>query len=136
MKPVTVSIVSHQQMHWLGELLNQLARHGAEMIEAVVLTSNVPESMDVPTDHLPFAVRRVINAQAQGFGANHNQAFKSCQTPWFLVMNPDVRWSANVVGQLLARAQERTAVLAPQEIWWQGEPIDHPRGLITPWTVL
>lgn len=136
MKPVTVSVVSHQQMHLLSDLFEDLNRCCSGLVEEVVLTSNLPEAMAIETAHLAFPVRRIINSHPQGFGANHNRAFQGCHTPWCLVINPDVRWTTNVMGDLLARAHARTAVLAPQETGALGVPIDHPRGLITPWGVI
>lgn len=136
MKPVTISVVSHNQMHLVAELLQDLNAHCHGVVERIVLTSNVPGEA--------FPVRRpgripviaIQNDQIAGFGSNHNRAFEHCNTDWFLVLNPDVRMNSDVISRLLERKGARTGLLAPQETDERGAPRDHPRSLITPWSLL
>lgn len=136
MKSVTVSVVSHNQMALVSQLVDDLNRHCAGVVERVIVTSNLSgeERSSVTADGLP--ILSLVNARPLGFGANHNQAFGHCRTPWFLVINPDVRLHNDVISALLERRQPRTGVLAPQETDEKGLPRDHPRGLITPWNLL
>ncbi|MCY1544135.1 Rhamnosyltransferase WbbL [compost metagenome] len=39
----------------------------------------------------PLDVEYIENSFPKGFGANHNAAFARCDTPYFCVVNPDVR---------------------------------------------
>lgn len=135
-KPVTVSVVSHRQADLAQTLLGDLNRHCAGVIEKVVLTCNLPESLDLQPDDTGLPVEIVRNPLPRGFGANHNQAFQRCGTEWFLVINPDIRLHDDVVSTLLQRATARTGLLAPQELGLNGEPVENLRGLITPWELV
>lgn len=136
MKQVTVSVVSHLQAELVRPLLGDLNRYCSASIEKVVLTCNRPEVLSTAQDDLDLSLELIHNPRPLGFGANHNQAFRHCDTEWFLVINPDVRLHDDVVSALLRRAAPRTGLLAPQEISPTGEPIDNLRGLITPWELI
>lgn len=85
---VTVSIVSHGH----GVMLNDLARSVlcSPVVGQLIVTYNLPE----PT----FGVERLSDSRIQviknpsplGFGANHNQAFRSSRSAAFCVLNPDI----------------------------------------------
>lgn len=136
MKPVTISVVSHNQIHLVANLLQDLNRHCAAVVERIVLTCNVPGEEILARFPGRIPVVEIHNAQVAGFGANHNRAFENCDTEWFLVINPDVRLSSDVISRLLARKRPGTGLLAPQETDASGAPRDHPRSLITPWSLL
>lgn len=129
---VTVSIVSHGQWSLARPLLDQLNRHCHDTVSLIALTLNVPEAVDVdPQWRVPLQVVR--NVSPLGFGANHNHAFHLCNSPWFLVLNPDIRIDGDVVGPLLGRARERTSLLTPR-IQEPAKPTPEPfRGLLTPY---
>jgi N-acetylglucosaminyl-diphospho-decaprenol L-rhamnosyltransferase len=130
-RPVTVSIVSHGHWAQIEPLLRQLSTWCASSIELVVLTLNVPETVRLEDD-LAFPVQVVRNPRPRGFGANHNAAFGRTTTPWFLVMNPDLRMDADVVGPLLSQAEEQAGLLAPRvQEPGRGQPEPY-RELLTP----
>ncbi|MDM0045162.1 galactosyltransferase-related protein [Variovorax dokdonensis] len=135
-KPVTVSIVSHGQLGMIVPLLEQLDRLCAGSIERVVLTHNLPEADLLAGREWSFALDRVHNSVRQGFGANHNEAFKRCQTEWYLVLNPDIRLDSDVIAPLVALADTDAGLLAPR-IMEPGktEPEQHRR-IITPLEIL
>lgn len=107
---ITVSIVSHGHGALLPGLLADLA--ACPEVSAVVLTRNIPEP------DIAFAQTECLmlidNPLPKGFGANHNAAFRAARTPFFLVLNPDVRLEGNPFPALLAcLADERFALCAP-----------------------
>lgn len=109
----TVSIVSHGQIDLVNSLLDDLARH-CEPGLRVVLTRNVPE----PAPALPAEWRHrlevIDNDRPKGFGANHNAAFKRCQSRNFCVVNPDIRLASNPFPVLAAALETpRVAVAGP-----------------------
>ncbi|WP_307691350.1 glycosyltransferase [Variovorax ginsengisoli] len=136
-KPITVSIVSHGQLALIRPLLEQLDRHSHGVVDRVVLTVNIPEPDVLEGMHWRFPVTRIANDSPQGFGANHNQAFaQACDTPWFLVLNPDIRLDADVLAPLLAQAAPRTGLLTPRILEpGKTEPEQH-RAIITPLEIL
>jgi N-acetylglucosaminyl-diphospho-decaprenol L-rhamnosyltransferase len=130
-RPVTVSIVSHGHWVLIEPLLRQLSNFSAESIERVVLTLNVPERVRI-ADNLAFVVEVVPNPRPRGFAANHNAAFGRTSTPWFLVMNPDLRINRDLVGTLLACAQDEAGLLSPR-VQEPGRQQPEPyRELVTP----
>lgn len=138
--PITVSLVSHGQLALILPLLEQLQQHCTEVIARVVLTLNIPEADLLAGRTWRFPLVRIDNAQAKGFGANHNAAFAKDAalgaSDWFLVLNPDMRFDADVLTPLLAHAQARDGLLAPR-ILEPGKPgPEVHRRLITPQEIL
>lgn len=131
---VTVSVVSHRQWALVRPLLEQLDRLCRDSVARIVLTINVPE--DIEEMDLGIPLELVRNASPKGFGANHNAAFGPCATPWFLVLNPDIRLDEDVVARLLAAAQPRTGLVAPR-IQEPGKAQPEPfRDVLTPLELL
>ena len=134
--PVTLSIVSHGQLALVRPLLEQLDRHSRDAIAKVVLTLNIPEADLLAGRQWGFAIERIENAAPLGFGANHNQAFARCDTPWFLVLNPDIRFDADVLAPMLAQAAPDAGLMTPR-ILEPGRPEPEPhRALLTPFEIL
>jgi N-acetylglucosaminyl-diphospho-decaprenol L-rhamnosyltransferase len=132
---VTVSIVSHRQWPLVQPLLEQLVRLCRGSVAKIVLTVNMPEPADIDFDPgIPIQVIR--NTQPKGFGANHNAAFGSCSTPWFLVLNPDIRLDADAIAAMLAQSEPSTGMLSPR-IQEPGKPGPEPfRDVLTPMELL
>jgi N-acetylglucosaminyl-diphospho-decaprenol L-rhamnosyltransferase len=135
-KPVTVSIVSHGQLDLIRPLLEQLDRFSNASIDKVVLTINIPEGDALEGASWRFPIERVENRMPKGFGANHNQAFGRCETPWFLVLNPDIRFDRDVLAPLMALAAPDSGLLTPRIVEpGRSEPEQH-RAVITPLEIL
>lgn len=129
---VTVSIVSHGQLGLIRPLLEQLDRFSSGMVDKVVLTINIPEADVLGDTNFRFPIERIENAVPKGFGANHNQAFQHCKTPWFLVLNPDIRFDRDVLAPLIAQAAPDSGLLTPRILEpGKTEPEQH-RAIITP----
>jgi N-acetylglucosaminyl-diphospho-decaprenol L-rhamnosyltransferase len=131
LQPVTVSIVSHGQWSLVEPLLEQLDRWCHGTIAKVVLTVNVPESQAIGNPWR-FQVERIHNLRPRGFGANHNAAFAHCHTPWFLVLNPDIRLESDVLSALLRRAPVDAGLVSPSIREPGSESAEPYRELLTP----
>lgn len=135
-KPVTVSIVSHGQLDMILPLLEQLSQFSAPLLEQVILTHNLPEPDLLAGRRFGFELQRIHNSAPLGFGANNNQAFKHCQSEWFLVLNPDIRFDGDVLGPLIGQAAARAGLMAPRILEpGKTEPEQHRR-IITPLEIL
>lgn len=134
--PVTISVVSHGQLTLIQPLLEQIDRYSRSWVDRVVLTVNVPEPDLIVGVRWGFALERIVNPAPLGFGANHNQAFARCRSPWFLVLNPDVRFEGDVIGAMIAGALPHAGLLTPR-VWEPGmdAPLPHRR-LLTPFEIL
>jgi GT2 family glycosyltransferase len=132
----TVSVVSHGQAELCAQLVDDLARHAAGSVARFILTQNVPDSAPLLAG-LPFPVEVIDNAQPKGFGENHNQAFGRASTPYFAVMNPDLRIQSDPFPALAAcLADPAVGIAAPLVREFSGTVADFARPLVSPWEVL
>lgn len=132
---ITVSIVSHGHLSLLDNLLLDIA--DIPEIAAVILTLNVPEPDPEIPPKLAERLTIIRNHKPKGFSANHNAAFRRCQTPHFCVMNPDIRLNSNPFTVLLnALASTGRAMVAPIVMNSQAEREDSVRHFPTPWKLL
>lgn len=113
---ISVSIVSHGHGAMVADLLRDLAALRRSDLQ-VIVTLNIPESVagDYAAD-AGIAVETIRNDGPQGFGANHNQAFKRARGEFFCVLNPDVRLPADPFPALLEAARAREVGLAAPRV--------------------
>jgi len=120
---VTASIVSHGHGAMVAHLVEDLL--ACPEIIRIVVTQNVAE----PTE-LNFSDRVVLrrNPRPKGYGANQNAAFATATTPFFCVLNPDMRLKGNPFPYLLAGFhEERIAVVGPKILSPDGKEEDSAR---------
>lgn len=123
---ITVSIVSHYHGEMIGSLLDDLAN--CPQVAKVILTMNVPEAEIVLPPTAAFRTLVLRNAIPKGFASNHNAAFEYCDTPFFCVLNPDVRLSyGNPFPILIECLRDNIALCAPAVISPSGEIEDSAR---------
>src|SRR5260221_10829690 len=100
-------------MRAVKTLSADLTRHAGPALKRLVVTLNVPQAEVLRADGAPFEVITLRNDRALGFGANHNRAFRHCNTDWFTVLNPDLRLSDDALGLLLAACEPQDGLVAP-----------------------
>lgn len=88
---ICISIVSHNQLKLVHGLLLDLTRSFQDCDHSftVILTHNFGDQLI--TDDFGFDFLQINNLKIQGFGQNHNQAFKFVDCDQFIVLNPDIR---------------------------------------------
>jgi hypothetical protein len=124
---VTVSIVSHGHGPLVLPLLADLSAKCPDGLR-VLLTLNIPESLDVVAGRYPFPVTVIRNPTPRGFGANHNAAFAQVRTAYFCVLNPDIRITRNPLPTLLAELKRPgVGVVAPKIVDLAGRIEDSAR---------
>lgn len=134
---ISISVVSHGQGDLVGEVLADLARFADSVRFEVILTRNIPEQLPFSVADFPYPVKVVENATPQGFGANHNAAFRRAEGKWFCVMNPDIRLNDNPFPDLLACLSDPgVGVAAPLVLGMQGEIEDSARRFPSPLKIL
>lgn len=110
---VTVSVISHRHGRFVRALLEDLDSYCASTCE-VILTVNVPENLDLATANRRNPLTIVENTIPKGFAENHNAAFRAVHTPYFCVINPDVRLKSNPFPVLSSVLEDgRVGVVAP-----------------------
>lgn len=123
---VTVSIVSHNHGSMVSDLLQDLS--GCPEISKIVLTHNIPEPQVRVPEALKPKVVIIKNNRPKGFAANHNAAFKHCMTPFYAIVNPDIRFKGNPVGALLRSMHDaNVALCAPAVVNPTGDLEDSAR---------
>lgn len=128
----TVSVVSHGQGALVERLLADLAALSPQSVAECLVTRNLPNDPIALPEGLEFPVRFLDNREPRGFAANHNAAFARCSSPWFAVLNPDLRLSEDPFRPLLAAATTGTALLCPRVLEPDGRDADAARLLPTP----
>lgn len=129
---VVVSIVSHGHGRMVGNLVSQL-RHCPDVCQ-VIVTQNIPDNAQVDTDDLVSVIR---NAVPNGFGANHNAAFRECRAEYYCVLNPDIELVGDpfpTLKQCLGATDG--AIAAPLILSRQGGIEDSARHFPTLWSLL
>ncbi len=135
---ITISIVSHGHGQLLADLLSDLARHSNSAEWKIIITLNLSSEAFSTEDWPTLNIVLLRNKTPKGFGANHNTAFEFCNTPWFAVLNPDLRLPENPFPLLLERAAglTRLGVIAPRIVDSTGHTEDSVRENLTPWSLL
>lgn len=133
---ITLSVVSHGQNTLVNQLLEDVQRVCAGRV-ALVLTQNVPDAVPFTTSNLDCPAEVIVNPERKGFGANHNSAFARCRTPYFCVVNPDIRMPADPFPALISNfTGEKVAVAGPLVRSPAGAPEDSARRFPTAGSLL
>jgi N-acetylglucosaminyl-diphospho-decaprenol L-rhamnosyltransferase len=133
---ITASIVSHGHGDLVDRLIGDLVRCASPGLTHLVLTLNLPEPEPPCLAAAPFQVHVRRNTAPLGFAANHNRAFAACTTPWFAILNPDLRLDTDVFSSMVDAAGPRDALLAPRVVEVDGTFADAIRRLPTPWQLM
>lgn len=132
---VTVSIVSHGHHRKLTPLLHDLAR--CPEVAQLILTRNIPEPLPSIPEGLRARTQVIDNLRTRSFAANHNTAFSLSQSPYFAILNPDLRLPENPFPALLHCIRMRPGLLvSPGVLNPTGAVEDHARRFPTPWQLL
>lgn len=118
---VTLSVVSHGQEELVSGLLTDVKRDLSGT--PVVLTHNLPAQ--TPSMDVSLCLQ---NEEPKGFGANHNAAFRHSVTPFFGVVNPDIRLTSNPLPSLIKCFEDpRVGLVAPRVVDSNGNTEDSAR---------
>lgn len=135
-KSFSISIVSHDQISFISQLLDDLATYVCDDSFEVILTINIPESLPEYLKNYSFPIIILNNAYPRGFGENHNRAFQHANGEFFCVLNPDIRLSENPFPSLIANLQDTSiGVIAPLVLDSNGAIEDSARHFPTPFSI-
>jgi N-acetylglucosaminyl-diphospho-decaprenol L-rhamnosyltransferase len=131
---ITISIVSHGQKDLVANLLNDFTRVGLPQVSRIVLTHNFTDDRSsFPSVLNSIPINQIYNDVPKGFGANHNAAFAVCNTPYFAVLNPDLKFESDPFGLLLAKLVDSGhGLIAPRILNVDGSQANSARSLYTP----
>ena len=130
---ISISVVSHGQIDLIAALMQDIQTHCQAWPVELILTLNIDEKTGFDAAGYSFPVRVIRNAVPLGFGANHNQAFKAARGNYFCIVNPDIRFDACPLAELLACLEKTGAgVAAPLVVGPSGQIEDSVRRFPTP----
>ena len=139
-RQVTVSVVSHEHGDEIPNLLRDFAAFAPTAIAEVVVTLNTPEAalaQWIGVRSWPFVVTVISNPEPMGFGANHDQAFGHCKTPYFCIVNPDIRLTKDPFPALVSALEEPMGGCAyPMQSNGNPKPLDLAREVPSPLSLL
>lgn len=136
---LTLSVVSHGHGPLLARLLEQLNAQMGLSGTRVIVTLNLHEEEFDVSRYPALDLMAVRNIVPRGFGANHNAAFKLCETPWFGVLNPDL---VLIDGEPFTRtlksahAVPNVGIIAPRILGGNLDPEDSVRRNLDPWSLV
>jgi N-acetylglucosaminyl-diphospho-decaprenol L-rhamnosyltransferase len=133
---VTLSVISHGHGEEITGLLADIARCKPKKLAQIVITLNLSETRPEVPIGLDVPIHWCANPYPKGFGANHNAAFRYCDTEWFAIVNPDIRFDSDPFDPLLRHAGEVFGLVGPRVLESNGRVADAARGLITPWEII
>ncbi len=120
----------------LPGLLEDISKFSG-MIEKVVLTHNIQNRGFAVDSDLDINIVNINNSHPKGFGANHNQAFKHCDTDYYCVLNPDIRLTNNPFPKLVeCLRNSRATIAAPRVFDSKGIKQDTVRYFPTPYALI
>lgn len=132
-------MISHGHDECLGHLLGELASRPCPGLDHLIVTHNIAApALPRPASGWPFRLTEICNPSPRGFGANHNQAFRHCDTELFGVLNPDLEDLPPSLWETLAEQALRPGIgLAyPVLLNGDGSVQDSEREVPTPWSLL
>jgi GT2 family glycosyltransferase len=125
---LSISVVSHGQMSLVLHLMRDIQTHCDSRTIELILTLNIPEPTNFDNEGFSYPITIVQNRNPKGFGANHNQAFRSSTGEFFCVLNPDIRIGKCPFNELLRGLQDSTiGVIAPTVLGVSGAVEDSAR---------
>ncbi|WP_420101803.1 glycosyltransferase family 2 protein [Bosea sp. (in: a-proteobacteria)] len=126
---VTAIVVTHDSAEVLPACLDALASEGVRII--VVDNASTDDSRDIAQAKGARVIANVLN---QGYGRANNCGIAAADTPFVLIVNPDLEIAPGAVGELLAAAQRypEAGMLAPRIVEPSGRIFLQPRSLLSP----
>ena len=115
MNTYTILIVTYNSLGEICDLLGDLAFHTPDNSVLVIDNASQDGTADLVYSRFPY-VHLVHNAQNIGYARAVNQGIALCETPYILLLNPDIRiLEGKVLTEMLAcmESQKKVAAAAP-----------------------
>lgn len=126
---ITAIVVSYDSAEVLPACLDALAGEGIRTI--VVDNASRDGSRAIAARH---GARVIANARNEGYGRGNNIGIAAADSPYVLIVNPDLELRAGAAAALLAAAERYpdAGMLAPRIVEPSGRVFLQPRSLLSP----
>jgi GT2 family glycosyltransferase len=131
---VALSIVVHGHRQYVIELLGDLARNVGSVTELWLTANTRDDAVFLAELQQSYDFNLIVNSAPKGFGANHNAAFLRTSSEYFVICNPDIRFSCDPFPQLIenVKLDSRPQVVSPTVVNPAGIEEDHARDFMFP----
>ncbi len=130
---ITLSIVSHGDSARIRKLLDSIDAAEPARHFHIILTDNFGRDLPDMASTEKRTISVIRNTRPQGFGKNHNQAFRRAQGTFFCILNPDVLFMEPVFNRLTSElAGGQADLIAPLLVDSHGSLQDSFRRLPEP----
>jgi GT2 family glycosyltransferase len=134
---ISISVVSHGQIHLIESLLQDIAEHCRGLSLQLILTLNFEEALPFSPGRFSFPIEVIRNSTPLGFAANHNQAFAHATGQFFCVINPDIRFDKDPFPMLVEQLEDSSiGISAPMVLDENGIIEDSARVFPTPLKII
>jgi hypothetical protein len=135
---ISISIVSHGQMHLARKLLRSLSEvHQGDCRFQIVLIENLRSDAVEVEAYDELSVVKLVNSRPCGLAENQNRAFQHAQGDYFCILNPDVTLLEPIFESLVQHIVEgRGDIVAPLVIDRNRTALDSFRDVPTPGELL
>tara|TARA_B100001093_G_scaffold504974_1_gene561556 strand:- start:858 stop:1532 length:675 start_codon:yes stop_codon:yes gene_type:complete len=94
----------------------------------LIITVNIEEDETVLSEYPSDRLIVVRNKKPLSFTENHNNAFRLCSSDYFLILNPDVKITNNLINDILAEMiNNNLPILSPIAMSNDGKILDNAR---------
>jgi N-acetylglucosaminyl-diphospho-decaprenol L-rhamnosyltransferase len=131
---VALSIVVHGHRQYVVELLEDLAGNVHSVTELWLTANTIDDAEFLTKLQHSYDFNLIVNSAPKGFGANHNSAFLRTSAEYFVICNPDIRFSCDPFPQLIEslKLDARLQVVSPTVVSPVGIEEDHARDFMFP----
>jgi N-acetylglucosaminyl-diphospho-decaprenol L-rhamnosyltransferase len=132
-----ISIVSHNQINIINNLLSDIVKQNCIEEMHIILTLNVKDEVFDPKAYPSLSISVIRNDIPKGFSFNHNQAFKYNSSNVFCILNPDIRLShPSSLIHLIEEIEGGNSIVVPRIVNNNGDREDSIRMNLTPWSAV
>ncbi|MFH1597692.1 MAG: glycosyltransferase family 2 protein [Patescibacteria group bacterium] len=109
-KAVTVQIVTYNNLPDLPSCLASVAKQTFCDVDIIIVDNASDDgSLDFVRANYPN-IKIIANQKNMGFAAGHNQALRVSQSPFVLVLNPDIYLEANFIAELVSNMETNSLI--------------------------
>lgn len=134
---ITFSVVSHNQDSLVESLVHKILLFTTKDYDLVVTFNTTPSDHVIKFLSGIPTCKIIINESKKGFGANHNQAFRTSQSDIFVVLNPDICFNESLIPGLTETLSSNTiGAWGPRMVYSNGDIQESARNFPTIFSLL
>ena len=137
MTSLTISIIDHGHGAQTANLISDLLQHEQIFETNLIVTANLKKNIPSLGKDRP-RVELIINDRPKSYSSNHNYALSKSEAAWFVVLNPDVRFTRGNIYEIVKFCEEfdgSNGIFVPTVVDQKGCVQETVRRVPTPWSL-